>query len=66
MVRKINKSMVNPPVPPIPELKPMVLIKEPAPAEQACSGCKCKKSLHYGPKTDWCNTTGCVCQEFKH
>ena len=27
--------------------------------------CAHPKSMHYGPKTDWCNKQNCPCQSFR-
>ena len=42
----------------------MGAIKPPPAAEFKCN-CSHEKKLHYGGAKDWCNVTGCKCQEFK-
>ncbi len=73
-----NRSKESTGIPPIesireakvPEAKPwkpepeMGEIKPPKETEKLCI-CEHKKEMHYGPKTDWCNTRGCQCQRFE-
>lgn len=40
-------------------------IKPPAEKEKSCGVCTHKKAVHYGSIKEWCNTSGCNCQEFK-
>lgn len=40
-------------------------IKPPLPSVKDCAGCAHKKGIHYGGKSEWCNTSGCNCQGFK-
>lgn len=62
-VGSVNKAKVSPEVS---ETK-VVFQETEVKKEPRCKEFICDhgKSMHYGPKTDWCNTQGCPCQTFR-
>jgi hypothetical protein len=61
----VSKEVFDEPTPePGWEPKPNMGDIKPPKAEEFPCGCGHPKAMHYGPKTDWCNTRNCTCQRF--
>lgn len=52
--------------------QPLVMVEPPKESEAVCRSqvdpytiCNHRKAMHYGGQKGHCNTSGCLCQEFK-
>ena len=62
-VKKIIKKAVE-----VSEVKPEVKVtfEETKPViSSSCKECSHDSSVHYGARSNWCNTNNCKCQSFK-